>query len=101
MKNLAYDPEIGFFTKSILDPYGRAAAMPTAWELNKTIFVLEFYKNTDDYFSSSSRKTSPRGGAGGETRGGATRNFGGSTRQRPTQPLLAPPARGRPKILES
>ena len=30
MKNLAADPERGFFTKSILDPYGRAAAMPTA-----------------------------------------------------------------------
>ena len=27
------DPEIGFLTKSIIKPYGRAAAMPTAWEL--------------------------------------------------------------------
>ena len=33
MKNHAADPEIGFFTKSISEPYGRAAAMPTAWEL--------------------------------------------------------------------
>ena len=33
-KNRGADPEIGFLTKSILKPYGRAAAMPTAWELN-------------------------------------------------------------------
>ena len=32
-KNRGADPEIGFLTKSILKPYGRAAAMPTAWEL--------------------------------------------------------------------
>ena len=32
-KHHAADPEIGFLTKSILKPYGRAAAMPTAWEL--------------------------------------------------------------------
>ena len=33
-KNHATDPEIGFLTKSILKPYGRATAMPPAWELN-------------------------------------------------------------------
>ena len=32
-KNHAADPEIGFLTKSIPKPYGRATAMPTAWEL--------------------------------------------------------------------
>ena len=32
-KNHAADPEIGFLTKSILKPYGRATAMPPAWEL--------------------------------------------------------------------
>ena len=31
-KTHAADPE-GFLTKSILKPYGRAVAMPTAWEL--------------------------------------------------------------------
>ena len=32
-KNSAADPETGFLTLSILKPYGRVAAMPTAWEL--------------------------------------------------------------------
>ena len=32
MQNGEADPEIGFLTKSILKPYGRATAMPTAWE---------------------------------------------------------------------
>ena len=32
-KNDAADPEIGFLTKSISKPNGRATAMPTAWEL--------------------------------------------------------------------
>ena len=32
-KNHAADPEIGFLTKSILKPYGRAMAIPPAWEL--------------------------------------------------------------------
>ena len=32
-KNHAADPEIGFLTKSILKPYGRATAMPKAWKL--------------------------------------------------------------------
>ena len=34
-KNVAAEPEIGFLIKSIFEPYGRATAMPTAWELNK------------------------------------------------------------------
>ena len=33
MKNHAADPEIGFLTKSISKPYGRATAMPPAWGL--------------------------------------------------------------------
>ena len=32
-KNHAADLEIGFLLKSILKPYGRAAVIPTAWEL--------------------------------------------------------------------
>ena len=32
-KNYGADQEIGFLTKSILKPYGRATAMPPAWEL--------------------------------------------------------------------
>ena len=32
-KNHAADPEIGFLTKSISKPNGRATAMLTAWEL--------------------------------------------------------------------
>ena len=32
-KNHAADPEKGFLTKSISKPYGRATAMPPAWEL--------------------------------------------------------------------
>ena len=32
-KNHAADPEKGFLTKSISKPYGRARAMPPAWEL--------------------------------------------------------------------
>ena len=34
-KNHTADPEIGFLTKSISKPYGRATAMPTAWEITK------------------------------------------------------------------
>ena len=37
-KNHAADPEIGFLTKSILKPYGRVAAMPTAWD-SKNVFI--------------------------------------------------------------
>ena len=32
-KNHAADPEIGFRTKSISKPYGRATVIPTAWVL--------------------------------------------------------------------
>ena len=32
-KNHAADPAIGFLTKSISKPCGRATAMPIAWEL--------------------------------------------------------------------
>ena len=32
-KNDVADPEIGFLTRSISKPYGRATAMPTVWEL--------------------------------------------------------------------
>ena len=42
-KNYAADSEIGFVTKSISKPYGRAMAMPPAWELirsvNKSIII--------------------------------------------------------------
>ena len=34
-KNIAADPEIGFLTKSISKTYGRATAIPPAWELKK------------------------------------------------------------------
>ena len=33
-KNRAANPEMGFLQKSILKPYGRAMAEPTAWKLN-------------------------------------------------------------------
>ena len=33
-KNHAADPEIVFLTKSVLKPFGRAKAMPPAWELS-------------------------------------------------------------------
>ena len=33
-KNNTTDPELGFRTKSILKPYGRATAKPPAWELS-------------------------------------------------------------------
>ena len=33
-KNPAAEQKTGFFIKSILEPYARATAMPTAWELN-------------------------------------------------------------------
>ena len=42
-KNHETDPEIGFLTKSISKPYGRATAMPTAWELMYRIIFS--YKN--------------------------------------------------------
>ena len=39
--NHAADPEIGFLTKSISKPYGRATAMPPAWELSANRFLAE------------------------------------------------------------
>ena len=39
MKNQAADPEIGLPTKSISKPYGRAMAMPPAWELSALSFL--------------------------------------------------------------
>ena len=36
----AADPQIGFLTKSILKSYGRATAMPPAWELNNFKLTL-------------------------------------------------------------
>ena len=42
-KNHAADPEIGSLTKSISEPYGRATAMPSAWELkmkNQQLFPI-------------------------------------------------------------
>ena len=35
-KNHPADPEIGFLTKSISKPYGRATAMPPAWKLSRS-----------------------------------------------------------------
>lgn len=35
MKNHAADSEVGFHTISILNLYGRIAAMATAWEIEK------------------------------------------------------------------
>ena len=43
-KNHAANPEIGFFTKLILKPYGRAAAMPTSWELMARKFNSFLFK---------------------------------------------------------
>ena len=40
-KNCAADPGIGFLTKSILKPYGRATAMPIAWELRMKTFTFK------------------------------------------------------------
>ena len=37
-KNHAADPEIGFLTKPISKPYGRATAIPPAWELTSVLF---------------------------------------------------------------
>ena len=46
MKNHAADHEKGFPKKSVLKPYGRATAMPRAWELNienlSSLFLLNF-----------------------------------------------------------
>ena len=45
-KNHAADPEIGFLTKSISKPHGRATTMPPARELIQStyaIFSLELF----------------------------------------------------------
>ena len=42
-KYQAADKEIGFLTKSILKPYCRTLAMPTAWELTKNPFICIAY----------------------------------------------------------
>ena len=39
-KNHAADPEIGFLTKLISKPYGRATAMPLAWGLVKVYMKI-------------------------------------------------------------
>ena len=39
-KNHAADPEIEFLTKSISKPYGRATAVPSAWELTLITLVV-------------------------------------------------------------
>ena len=39
-KNHEADPEIVFLTKSISKPYGRATALPPAWELSDNIEIL-------------------------------------------------------------
>ena len=45
-KNHEADLEIGFLTKSILKPYGRATAMPPAWELKiKFLLRINFILN--------------------------------------------------------
>ena len=38
-KNHAADPEIGVLTAKIFQAYGRTAASPTAWELNKQLIL--------------------------------------------------------------
>ena len=49
-KNNEADPEIGFLTKSISKPYGRATAMPTAWELNYKEFIMVFFSFSRYFF---------------------------------------------------
>ena len=39
-KNHAADPEIGFLTKSISKPSGRATAMPSVWEFKLSLKAL-------------------------------------------------------------
>ena len=53
-KNHAADSEIRFLRKLISKPYGRATAMPTAWELTfiadfVEIFILFFVKTLEYY----------------------------------------------------
>ena len=59
-KNLAADPEIGLLTKSISKTYGRATAMPPAWESSREIqsFFIEILssKISPNFFSFGLRK---------------------------------------------
>ena len=41
-KNHAADPEIGFLTKSISKPVGRATAIPSAWELSLVLKISPY-----------------------------------------------------------
>ena len=43
-KNHAADPEIGFLTKLISKSYGRATALPPAWELIKNSAALHAHE---------------------------------------------------------
>ena len=43
-KNHAADPEIEFFTNSILKPYGRATAMQVASELTPKIMKVKYLR---------------------------------------------------------
>ena len=52
MKNNAADSEIGFLTKSISKPYGRATAMPPAWELKLFLSIMR----TNDVISKKDLK---------------------------------------------
>ena len=44
------DSKIGFLTKSISKPYGRATAMPPAWELNYKEFIMVFFSFSRFFF---------------------------------------------------
>ena len=49
-KNLRADPELGFLTKSISNPYGRAAAVPAVWELTSVFRELINYEDLGPKF---------------------------------------------------
>ena len=54
-KNHEADREIGFLTKSISKPYGRATAMPLAWELKwKNVGSLRVKFKPKGYFNNFS-----------------------------------------------
>ena len=53
-KNRAADPDIGFLTKSISNPYG-ATAMPPAWELRASYPTGEKQKIECDARESSNK----------------------------------------------
>ena len=46
-RNHVADPEIGILKKSIPKPYGRATAMPTAWELRPEVDVGDIFRIVD------------------------------------------------------